>query len=365
MLVPREERAGAQGARASTPARSRRRSPQGQKLAALRVEVPGKDAGRLRPRRRRRRAARRPDDPDQRRGAADPRPRASATCPAGLSRSADMARGAAAFISFEGIDGSGKSTQLRAPRRAPARRRRQPSSRPASPAARPAPSRSAACWSRATPAAGRPRPRSCSSPPPAATTSSAPSARRSPRGATVLSDRFANSTRVYQGVARADLRAMVDALHALAIGVEPDLTLILDLDPGHRARPRPRPRRRRGPLRAPRRRLPGPAARGLPRARRRVPRPLPRRPRRRRPPSEVAARIAAAVARMTADAPTSPTASPGAPHPRETAVALRPGGGRGAPSSPPPPPAGCTTPGCSPARAASARRRSPGASPAT
>jgi dTMP kinase len=51
-------------------------------------------------------------------------------------------------------------------------------------------------------------------------------------GATVISDRFVDSTRVYQGVARADLREMVDALHALAIGIEPDLTLILDLDPG-------------------------------------------------------------------------------------------------------------------------------------
>lgn len=51
------------------------------------------------------------------------------------------------------------------------------------------------------------------------------------RGATVLCDRFADSTRVYQGTARAELRGMVDALHALAIGREPDLTLILDLDP--------------------------------------------------------------------------------------------------------------------------------------
>jgi dTMP kinase len=51
------------------------------------------------------------------------------------------------------------------------------------------------------------------------------------RGATVITDRFADSTRVYQGVARADLRATVDALHALTIAVEPDLTLILDLDP--------------------------------------------------------------------------------------------------------------------------------------
>lgn len=50
-------------------------------------------------------------------------------------------------------------------------------------------------------------------------------------GAVVLTDRFADSTRVYQGVARADLRDMVDRLHAEAIGIEPDLTLILDLDP--------------------------------------------------------------------------------------------------------------------------------------
>ena len=51
------------------------------------------------------------------------------------------------------------------------------------------------------------------------------------RGATVISDRFVDSTRVYQGVARAELRGMVDALHALAIGFEPDLTLVLDIDP--------------------------------------------------------------------------------------------------------------------------------------
>ncbi len=51
------------------------------------------------------------------------------------------------------------------------------------------------------------------------------------RGATVISDRFADSTRVYQGAARADLRAVVDRLHCDMIGLEPDLTLILDLPP--------------------------------------------------------------------------------------------------------------------------------------
>ena len=51
------------------------------------------------------------------------------------------------------------------------------------------------------------------------------------RGATVISDRFADSTRVYQGAARGDLRALVDALHGALIGVEPDRTLIFDMDP--------------------------------------------------------------------------------------------------------------------------------------
>lgn len=51
------------------------------------------------------------------------------------------------------------------------------------------------------------------------------------RGATVVCDRYVDSTRVYQGVARADLRRMVDALHTEAIGLEADLTLIVDLDP--------------------------------------------------------------------------------------------------------------------------------------
>ena len=44
-------------------------------------------------------------------------------------------------------------------------------------------------------------------------------------GTTVISDRFADSTRVYQGATRGDLRATVDQLHTLMIGREPDLTV--------------------------------------------------------------------------------------------------------------------------------------------
>lgn len=50
-------------------------------------------------------------------------------------------------------------------------------------------------------------------------------------GKTVVSDRFADSTRIYQGATRGDLRAMVDQLHSLMIGREPDLTFIIDMDP--------------------------------------------------------------------------------------------------------------------------------------
>jgi dTMP kinase len=50
-------------------------------------------------------------------------------------------------------------------------------------------------------------------------------------GKTVVSDRFADSTRVYQGATRGDLRAKVDALHTLMIGRDPDLTFVIDMDP--------------------------------------------------------------------------------------------------------------------------------------
>ena len=50
-------------------------------------------------------------------------------------------------------------------------------------------------------------------------------------GRTVICDRFADSTRVYQGATRGDLRRKVDQLHAAMIGREPDRTFIIDMDP--------------------------------------------------------------------------------------------------------------------------------------
>ncbi|MBF9060358.1 dTMP kinase [Rhodobacterales bacterium HKCCSP123] len=51
------------------------------------------------------------------------------------------------------------------------------------------------------------------------------------QGRDVITDRFADSTRVYQGATRGDLRGLVDDIHARVIGIEPDLTLILDMEP--------------------------------------------------------------------------------------------------------------------------------------
>ena len=50
-------------------------------------------------------------------------------------------------------------------------------------------------------------------------------------GKIVICDRFADSTRMYQGLSRGDLRGVVDSLHSLMIGVEPDLTILIDMDP--------------------------------------------------------------------------------------------------------------------------------------
>jgi len=51
------------------------------------------------------------------------------------------------------------------------------------------------------------------------------------RGAVVVCDRFADSTRIFQGITRGDLTETVNRLHDLMIGVEPDLTLLIDIDP--------------------------------------------------------------------------------------------------------------------------------------
>ncbi len=50
-------------------------------------------------------------------------------------------------------------------------------------------------------------------------------------GKIVICDRFADSTRMYQGLSRGDLRTTVDQLHQLMIGREPDLTVLIDMDP--------------------------------------------------------------------------------------------------------------------------------------
>lgn len=50
-------------------------------------------------------------------------------------------------------------------------------------------------------------------------------------GKVVICDRFADSTRMYQGLSRGDLRALVDQLHSLMIGREPDMTVLIDMDP--------------------------------------------------------------------------------------------------------------------------------------
>ncbi len=50
-------------------------------------------------------------------------------------------------------------------------------------------------------------------------------------GQIVICDRFADSTRMYQGLSRGDLRGMVDQLHSVMIGREPDLTILIDMDP--------------------------------------------------------------------------------------------------------------------------------------
>lgn len=134
------------------------------------------------------------------------------------------------FISFEGIDGSGKSTQARllAERLRAAGHdvvlTREPGGSPGAEEIRRlvlegAPDR----WSAETEillftAARRDHMERTILPALAA-------------GQVVICDRFADSTRMYQGLSRGDLRALVDRLHALMIGREPDLTVLIDMDP--------------------------------------------------------------------------------------------------------------------------------------
>lgn len=130
------------------------------------------------------------------------------------------------FITFEGIDGSGKSTQARrlADRLGNVVLTREPGGSPGAEEIRQLvltgePER----WSAETEillftASRRDHLEKTIEPALAA-------------GKTVISDRFADSTRVYQGATRGDLRHMVDQLHALMIGREPDLTFIIDMDP--------------------------------------------------------------------------------------------------------------------------------------
>ena len=51
------------------------------------------------------------------------------------------------------------------------------------------------------------------------------------RGDTVICDRFVDSTRVYQGATRGAQRKVVDEVHDIVIGREADVTLVIDLDP--------------------------------------------------------------------------------------------------------------------------------------
>lgn len=129
------------------------------------------------------------------------------------------------FITFEGIDGSGKSTQARTlAATLGARLTREPGGSPgAEDIRRLLVEGDARRWSPETEillftAARRDHLEKTIQPALA-------------RGEVVISDRFADSTRVYQGAARGALREKVDLLHSAMIGQEPDLTFIIDMDP--------------------------------------------------------------------------------------------------------------------------------------
>ncbi|KGJ05935.1 dTMP kinase [Paracoccus halophilus] len=134
------------------------------------------------------------------------------------------------FISFEGIDGSGKSTQAKRLARALAQRgieivlTREPGGSPgAEEIRRLLVEGGSERWSPETElllftAARRDHLERLIRPALA-------------RGAWVVTDRFADSTRVYQGAARGEQRALVEELHRLMIGLDPDLTFVIDIAP--------------------------------------------------------------------------------------------------------------------------------------
>ena len=138
--------------------------------------------------------------------------------------------GGGVFVSFEGIDGSGKSTQARKLAEALTKRgiacvlTREPGGSPGAEEIRRLvlegdPDR----WSAETEillftAARRDHLEKTIRPALA-------------RGEVVISDRFADSTRIFQGITRGDLTRTVDDLHDMMIGFEPDLTLLIDIDP--------------------------------------------------------------------------------------------------------------------------------------
>jgi len=134
------------------------------------------------------------------------------------------------LITFEGIDGSGKSTQARllAETLGVALTREPGGSAGAEEIRRLLVEGSAARWSPETEillftAARRDHVEKTIQPVLAA-------------GGVIVSDRFADSTRVYQGAARASLRSKVDLLHGAMIGLEPDLTFVIDMDPAQALR---------------------------------------------------------------------------------------------------------------------------------
>jgi len=141
-----------------------------------------------------------------------------------------MSAGQGVFITFEGIDGSGKSTQARLlAERLGAVLTREPGGSPGAEVIRRLlVEGDAGRWSPETEillftAARRDHVEKTILP-------------VLEGGAVIVSDRFADSTRVYQGAARGALRGKVDLLHATMIGLEPDLTFVIDMDPAEALR---------------------------------------------------------------------------------------------------------------------------------